>query len=61
MDNMPKDGEVFRRAGTYPPLVQRVRAAQELRPLLLKQLGYVPECVLEYCNKNRALLAELGE
>jgi hypothetical protein len=29
--------------------------AQKLRPALLAQLGYVPECVLDFCNKARKL------
>ena len=33
--------------------------AQDLRPALLAQLHYVPECVLGYCNMARAVLEEL--
>ena len=29
--------------------------AQELRPRLLTQYGAVPECVLDFCNRARAL------
>ena len=33
-----------------------LQEAQELRPALLRQLGYVPECVLEFCNRARQLI-----
>lgn len=33
-----------------------LRDAQQLRPILLKQLGYVPEPVLEFCNRARAAI-----
>jgi len=45
--------------------VQRIkehsRAVQALRPILLKQLGYVPECVLMLCNADRNLMRQLGD
>ena len=40
-------------------LICALQTAQNLRPLLLRQLGYVPECVLTYCNEARALLKRL--
>lgn len=33
-----------------------LRKANDLRPILLKQLGYVPEPVLMFCNEVRAVL-----
>ena len=42
-------------------LVEALREAEVLRPKVLKGMGYVPEYVLEYCNKARSLLRELGE
>ena len=36
-------------------LLAACEAAQSLRPALLKQLGYVPECVLEFCNLARTV------
>lgn len=37
-----------------PKLLALLAEAQDMRPTLLKQLGYVPECVLDFCNKARA-------
>ena len=37
-------------------LREALAGAGPLRPALLKQLGYVPECVLNYCNAVRAIL-----
>ena len=33
-----------------------LRDAEALRPRMLKDFGYVPEYVLEFCNKARAVL-----
>lgn len=35
-----------------------LREAQSLRPKLLALYGSVPECVLDFCNEARGLLAE---
>ena len=48
-------------ANAYPLLVETLRKAQAMRPVLLAQYGAVPECVLDYCNHTRALLRSLGE
>jgi hypothetical protein len=53
--------ELCRRANAYSKLVAHALKAQELRFKLLAHYGSVPECVLEYCNENRALRRELGE
>ena len=37
-------------------LVGLLRDAEALRPRMLKDFGYVPEYVLEFCNKARAVL-----
>lgn len=34
------------------------KSAQGLRPILLRQYGAVPEAVLDFCNRARALLAK---
>ena len=39
-----------------PELLEALQAAEALRPRLLKDFGYVPEYVLEFCNKARAVL-----
>lgn len=46
-------------APTYAELVQALSDVQKLRIILLSQHGYEPECVLDYCNQARALLARL--
>ena len=33
-----------------------LKLAQNLRPLLLKTQGVVPECVLDFCNRARTAL-----
>lgn len=38
-------------------LREALSGADPLRPVLLKQLGYVPECVLWFCNQARAALS----
>lgn len=48
------DAEEIRR------LREVLQSAQELRIKLLGQLGYVPECVLDFCNKARAALAPVS-
>lgn len=37
---------------------QALELAQEMRPILLRQYGAVPEVVLAYCNEARAALAK---
>ena len=59
--NCETSSKTAKHADAYQRLVARAKAVQELRPRLLQQLGYVPECVLEVCNADRALLRELGE
>jgi hypothetical protein len=39
-----------------PALLEALLEAEALRPRLLKDFGYVPEYVLEFCNKARAVL-----
>lgn len=39
-------------------LVEALKLAQVLRPKMLKDFGYVPEYVLDFCNNARALLAK---
>lgn len=34
-------------------LEDALREAQKMRPAMLRQLGYVPEPVLEFCNMAR--------
>jgi hypothetical protein len=36
-----------------PAIIVSSRDAQALRPMLLAKLGYVPEPVLEFCNRAR--------
>ena len=38
-------------------LVEALREAEVLRPKLLKDFGYVPEYVLEFCNQARAAVS----
>jgi len=40
-------------------LAGALRDAEALRPRMLKDFGYVPEYVLEFCNKARAFLARV--
>jgi len=42
-------------------LIALLEMAQTLRPTLLAKYGAVPECVLDYCNKARALLARFAQ
>jgi len=45
--------------GYATELEKVLRAAQIMRPILLKQYGNVPECVLDYCNKSRAAVSNV--
>src|SRR4029077_20128526 len=38
---------------------EALEKANDLRPALLNQLHYVPECVLWYCNQARAALERM--
>ena len=40
-------------------LAEALRKADALRPILLGQLGYVPEPILRFCNQARAVLAKV--
>ena len=42
-------------------LIEILDQAQDLRPILLVQIHYVPECVLNFCNAASALLARMKE
>ena len=50
--------ELDRMRAEKSELVRVLEKAQDLRPALLAQLHYVPECVLGYCNMARAALSK---
>ena len=41
-------------------LAEALGKAQDLRPQLLIDLHYVPECVLMFCNQARAALSKVS-
>jgi len=46
-----------RAADELDDLYDLLKRAESLRPKLLKDFGYVPEYVLEFCNAARAAIA----
>lgn len=53
-------GEMWKRAEKQrDELAEALRKAEDLRPLLVKELDYVPEGVLAFCNQARDALAKL--
>jgi hypothetical protein len=60
-DNMKLVADRDRLLALNKEMREVLQSAQELRPKLLAQYQAVPECVLGFCNRARAILAKCHE